>query len=101
MGRLHRLAQPGRRPDADYDHESNLSRLVGLTGQTHRAGRLCRGGESDPAKRIPIWRQLQAIFYDEVPTIKLGEFFQLYGISNKLTNYTPLAWPCFWNVKIT
>jgi peptide/nickel transport system substrate-binding protein len=57
--------------------------------------------ESDPAKRIPIWRQLQAIFYDEVPTIKLGEFFQLYGISNKLTNYTPLAWPCFWNVKIT
>jgi peptide/nickel transport system substrate-binding protein len=58
-------------------------------------------GESDPAKRLAIWRQLQAIFYRDVPTIKLGEFLQLYGISGKLTGYTPLAWPCFWNVGIT
>ncbi len=58
-------------------------------------------GESDPAKRLAIWRQLQAIFYRDVPTIKLGEFLQLYGISSKLTGYTPLAWPCFWNVGIT
>jgi len=57
-------------------------------------------GESDPAKRMAAWRQLQAIFYRDVPTIKLGEFLQLYGISSKLTNYTPLAWPCFWNVGL-
>ena len=54
-----------------------------------------------PAKRMAAWRQIQAIFYRDVPTIKLGEFLQLYGISNKLTGYTPLAWPCFWNVEVT
>jgi peptide/nickel transport system substrate-binding protein len=57
--------------------------------------------ESDPAKRMAAWRKIQAIFYRDVPTIKLGEFLQLYGISNKLTGYTPLAWPCFWNVGVT
>jgi peptide/nickel transport system substrate-binding protein len=57
--------------------------------------------ESDPTKRVAIWRQIQAIFYRDVPTIKLGEFFQLYGISNQLTGYTPQAWPCFWNVGLT
>ncbi len=57
--------------------------------------------ETDPAKRMAAWRQIQAIFYRDVPTIKLGEFLQLYGISTKLTDYTPLAWPCFWNVGVT
>jgi peptide/nickel transport system substrate-binding protein len=57
--------------------------------------------ESDPTKRAAIWRQLQAIFYRDVPTIKLGEFFQLYGISSKVTGYSPQAWPCFWNVGLT
>jgi peptide/nickel transport system substrate-binding protein len=56
---------------------------------------------SDTAERMAAWRQIQAIFYRDVPTIKLGEFFQLYGVSTRLTNYTPLAWPCFWNVGVT
>lgn len=57
--------------------------------------------ESDQTKRMASWKQLQAIFYRDVPTIKLGEFLQLYGISGKLTGYTPLAWPCFWNVGLS
>jgi peptide/nickel transport system substrate-binding protein len=57
--------------------------------------------ETDPANRMAAWRQIQAIFYRDVPTIKLGEFLQLYGISSKLKGYTPLAWPCFWNVGLT
>jgi peptide/nickel transport system substrate-binding protein len=56
--------------------------------------------ERKPAKRMAAWRQIQAIFYRDVPTIKLGEFLQLYGILNRLTGYTPLAWPCFWNVGV-
>jgi peptide/nickel transport system substrate-binding protein len=56
--------------------------------------------ENDPGKRVAIWRQIQAIFYRDVPTIKLGEFFQLYGISTRLTGYSPQAWPCFWNVGL-
>jgi peptide/nickel transport system substrate-binding protein len=57
--------------------------------------------ESDQAKRVAIWKRIQQIFYRDVPTIKLGEFFQLYGVSNKLVGYTPQAWPSFWNVGLT
>jgi peptide/nickel transport system substrate-binding protein len=56
--------------------------------------------ESDMTRRVAAWRQIQAIFYRDVPTIKLGEFLQLYGISTRLKGYTPLAWPCFWNVSV-
>jgi peptide/nickel transport system substrate-binding protein len=57
--------------------------------------------ETDQAKRLAIWKQIQALFYSEVPTIKLGEWFFLYGISTKLNGYTPVPWPCFWNVSLT
>jgi peptide/nickel transport system substrate-binding protein len=57
--------------------------------------------ETDQAKRIVIWQRIQALFYSEVPTIKLGEWFYLYGISAKLNGYTPVPWPCFWNVSLT
>ncbi len=57
--------------------------------------------ETDQAKRIEIWKRIQAIFYRDVPTIKLGEWYFLYGISSKLTGYTPQSWPCFWNVGLS
>jgi len=57
--------------------------------------------ETDQAKRVAIWKRIQALFYSEVPTIKLGEWFFLYGISSKLAGYTPVPWPCFWNVSLT
>jgi peptide/nickel transport system substrate-binding protein len=57
--------------------------------------------ETDLAKRVAIWKRIQALFYSEVPTIKLGEWFFLYGISSKLNGYTPVPWPCFWNVSLT
>ena len=31
--------------------------------------------ESDPVKRVPIWHKLQALFYSEVPTVKLGALY--------------------------
>lgn len=57
--------------------------------------------ETDQSKRVAIWKRIQSLFYSEVPTIKLGEWFFLYGISNKLNGYTPVPWPCFWNVSLT
>jgi peptide/nickel transport system substrate-binding protein len=57
--------------------------------------------ETDQAKRGAIWKRIQALFYSEVPTIKLGEWFFLYGISSKMSGYTPVPWPCFWNVSLT
>jgi peptide/nickel transport system substrate-binding protein len=56
--------------------------------------------EPDQAKRVAIWRQLQALFYSEVPTIKIGSAYNLYGMSDKLTGYTSQSWPYFWNTRL-
>ena len=57
--------------------------------------------ESDPAKRVPIWRSLQAQFYVDVPTVKVGAGYTTFGASKKLSGYYPGIWPCFWNTKLT
>ncbi|HWK44568.1 MAG TPA: ABC transporter substrate-binding protein [Stellaceae bacterium] len=56
--------------------------------------------ETDPAKRIEGWKKLQALFDTQVPAYKVGEFYNLAAINKKLTNYTPMPWPFFWNVKL-
>ena len=56
--------------------------------------------ESDPAKRIPIWKKLQAQFYIDVPTVKVGAGFTTFGASKKLSGYYPGIWPCFWNTSL-
>jgi peptide/nickel transport system substrate-binding protein len=57
--------------------------------------------ESDPAKRVPLWAKLQALFYSEVPTVKLGAGYTTYGASRKITGYYPGIWPYFLNTKLT
>ena len=56
--------------------------------------------EMDPAARKAKWVELQKLFYSEVPTIKVGEFYNLAAASDKLTNYTPTPWPFFWNAEL-
>ena len=55
--------------------------------------------ETERDKRLAAWRTLHGLFYSEAPTLKLGEFFFLYGINARLSGYTPVPWPSFWNVK--
>lgn len=50
--------------------------------------------------RVAAWKELQALFYEEVPTILIGYFYSLYGISDKLSGFNPFGWPFFWNVKL-
>ena len=38
--------------------------------------------ESDPAKRVPLWHKLQAQFYIDVPTVKIGAGYTTFGASN-------------------
>lgn len=52
------------------------------------------------AARVAAWKELQALFYKEVPTILIGYFYALYGISNKLSGFNAFGWPYFWNVKL-
>jgi peptide/nickel transport system substrate-binding protein len=54
--------------------------------------------ETDDAKRVELWKKLQALFYAEVPTVKIGSFYYLYGINTRLSGYLPEQWPAFWNV---
>ena len=56
--------------------------------------------ESDPAKRVPIWNKLQALFYSEVPTVKIGDGYTMFGATKKLTGYYPGIWPAFWNTNL-
>ena len=51
--------------------------------------------------RVAAWKELQALFYSEAPTILIGYFYALYGISNKLSGFSPFGWPYFWNTKLT
>ncbi len=56
--------------------------------------------EMDPAARKAKWVEIQKLFYSEVPSIKVGEFYNLAAASDKLTNYTPTPWPFFWNADL-
>jgi peptide/nickel transport system substrate-binding protein len=56
--------------------------------------------ESDPVRRVPLWSKLQALFYSEVPTVKLGAGYTTYGASQKMSGYYPGIWPYFLNTKL-
>jgi peptide/nickel transport system substrate-binding protein len=57
--------------------------------------------ESDPAKRVPLWHKLQAQFYIDVPTVKIGAGFTTFGASKRISGYYPGIWPAFWNTKLS
>ncbi|MGI3902130.1 MAG: ABC transporter substrate-binding protein [Janthinobacterium lividum] len=58
-------------------------------------------GDSDPAKRAADWKAIQALFYAEAPSIKVGDFYNLAARSTRVTNYTTVPWPFFWNVGLS
>ena len=57
--------------------------------------------ESDPAKRIELWANVQKVIYDELPLIKIGDFNAVAAKSTKLEGVDPAPWPYFWNASIT
>jgi peptide/nickel transport system substrate-binding protein len=50
--------------------------------------------------RVAAFKKMQALFYDEVPSLHVGYYALLYGIGNKLENFTPQQPPAFWNVGL-
>jgi peptide/nickel transport system substrate-binding protein len=50
--------------------------------------------------RVAAWKELQALFYGEVPTLLIGYFYGLYGISHKLSGFDYFMDPFFWNTKL-
>ena len=56
---------------------------------------------SDPAERQAIWSEIQALIYDQVPTMKTGDVYT-YNIASpdlKGLGEATLIWPHFWNVS--
>ncbi|MEJ6611635.1 MAG: ABC transporter substrate-binding protein, partial [Paracoccaceae bacterium] len=56
---------------------------------------------SDPAERQEIWADIQALIYDQVPTMKTGDVYTYNIASPKLSGLgeQTLIWPSFWNVS--
>lgn len=58
-------------------------------------------GSSDPAERQAIWADIQALIYEQVPTMKTGDVYT-YNIASPSLNglgEATLIWPHFWNVS--
>jgi peptide/nickel transport system substrate-binding protein len=56
---------------------------------------------SDPEERKAIWAEIQALIYDQVPTMKTGDVYTYNIASPKLKGLgdATLIWPHFWNVS--
>jgi peptide/nickel transport system substrate-binding protein len=46
--------------------------------------------ETDFDARYELFEELQQVFYEEVPVIKLGDIYQIYARSNRLQGFVPL-----------
>lgn len=51
--------------------------------------------------RTKAWAEMQRLFMEEAPTLKIGEFSNLGAYSRKLSGYTPMIFPAFWNVSVS
>jgi peptide/nickel transport system substrate-binding protein len=54
--------------------------------------------ETDQDAREELWDDFQQVFYDEVPVIKVGDFFALTIYRSELQNGLVAQEPRFWNV---
>ena len=56
--------------------------------------------ETDVVKRRPVWDEIQRWFWDELPVIKLGDFFSLRVKQKGVVGYANRYRPFFWNVGL-
>ena len=56
---------------------------------------------SDPSERQAIWSDIQALIYEQVPTMKTGDIYTYNIASPDLVGLgeATLIWPHFWNVS--
>jgi len=52
----------------------------------------------DPEARKQVWDELQSYFYDQVPMVKFGDYFQLSAASGALDGVEGTPFPAYWNV---
>jgi peptide/nickel transport system substrate-binding protein len=52
---------------------------------------------TDPRVRMDLWRRAQSLFWNEVPTIKLGDGFFMHAHRPELKGYVGIPSHYFWN----
>lgn len=57
--------------------------------------------ESDPAKRIVLFEDVQKLIFEEAPSYKVGNFNALAAQNPALDGVTPAPWPYFWNAHLS
>ena len=55
--------------------------------------------ESDPAKRVALWANVQKAIYEEVPASRSATSTPC-GARDEARRRQPAAWPYFWNVSL-
>jgi len=54
--------------------------------------------EADMSKRVELWADVQKVWMEEVPAIKIGNFNAVAAKAKSLSGVEPAPWPYFWNV---
>ncbi|KKB83889.1 peptide ABC transporter [Devosia limi DSM 17137] len=52
-------------------------------------------------ERVEKFADLQALYFEQAPVIKIGDFSALSSKSKSLGGFEPSPWPAFWNAYIT
>jgi peptide/nickel transport system substrate-binding protein len=55
----------------------------------------------DQTAQLAAWKRMHALFYSEAPSLLVGYFFDLYGVSAKLQGVTPISPARFWNTSLS
>ena len=56
--------------------------------------------ETDPKKRRAMIEKVQALFYEDVGRIKLGDYFDLWVTRKEVRGFKPGPYLYFWNAWI-
>lgn len=55
------------------------------------------GGELDPSKAAVHWVELQKLYYEEVPSTKIGDYFAVRAARSNVKNVPTMSEYYFWN----
>jgi len=56
--------------------------------------------EPDMGKRVELWAEVQKVWMEEVPAIKIGNFNAVAAKAKTLSGVEAAPWPYFWNVSV-
>jgi peptide/nickel transport system substrate-binding protein len=56
------------------------------------------GREPDVKKRLAMWERVQALFYEDAPRIRLGDYFRMDARRAEVQGYQPGPYMRFWGV---